>query len=600
MSNQGKTGSQGDGTIRNVTVIWDNETEPDSTIPGPPVYVCENDIVTVKLMNEGIDDDAGATIHWHGLHMLHDHNFCPNFYEDSETKIETCSSDQNIDLLRTQWADGVPTVTQCPITKGSNFTYTFFAVPAGTYWYHSHMAFQRDDGAYGSLVVREQKNGTTFKHLSPAYKNFLSQTCDPSDFTIIVAEWYKQSHDNGPPSSILVNGKGRLNNGFKSHDIPWSVFRLDKDECADKNYYRFRVIGAQANLCPIEVSIRDNDGAYYMNLTIIATDGQYVEPKIVNSFIITNGERYDFLIPAKNPNPDQAFYTMRFGSVIGFCRGNFSAIAFISYGDSAEINQTIPADPGKATNVPGPVLNGDNFDNYDNSVSITDLKSEFYFKYNQKKADKTFYMTYTVSPVGLGFNFLSFKIETLNKMGKPFLSDGDSLDSKDFCPNGGRLNGAEMGAPNDTCYNIIDINNNDVVDFFIINLFGSFHMLHMHGYHYRVLAEGNFEFPPNPPFNYAEYLLNQDEEGKINRNFDYPVKKDTLQAKPNGWNLIRIFAKNPGYWLTHCHFALHEMLGMNFVIKVGNRADWNIPTGFPTCGPTATIPAPDNFEPCPH
>ena len=281
---------------------------------------------------------------------------------------------------------------------------------------------------------------------------------------------------------------------------------------------------------------------------------------------------------------------------------SFSAIAFITYDKSAEIDQTTPADPVKATNVPGSVLNGDNFDGYDDSVSIIDLKSKFYFKHNQKKADKTFYMQYTEDGAP-GFNDVSFRIDTFDKKGRPFLSDGDNLDPNEFCHNAGRPNGADMGPQTDTCYNIIDINIHDIVDFFIINPDTTIHMLHMHGYHYRVLAEGNFG-PHQKISNYAKYLQKLDASHSITRNFDYPVKKDTLQARNNGWQLIRIHANNPGYWITHCHIAIHQIEGMNFVIKVGNRTDWNIPNSgsFPTCEPKDTCTGhgcSNSFIPCP-
>ena len=56
----------------------------------------------------------------------------------------------------TQYSDGVPFVTQCPILPGQEFKwYNFNAEPAGTFWFHSHNPFQRDDGAYGTLVIRD-------------------------------------------------------------------------------------------------------------------------------------------------------------------------------------------------------------------------------------------------------------------------------------------------------------------------------------------------------------------------------------------------------------------------------------------------------------
>jgi hypothetical protein len=38
------------------------------------------------------------------------------------------------------------------------FRYKFSAYPAGTYWYHSHSAFQREDGFYGKLIVRQPRD----------------------------------------------------------------------------------------------------------------------------------------------------------------------------------------------------------------------------------------------------------------------------------------------------------------------------------------------------------------------------------------------------------------------------------------------------------
>ena len=49
------------------------------------------------------------------------------------------------------WMDGVPKITQCTIPRGHTFTYRFMASPAGTFWYHSHVSYQRVDGLQGGL-----------------------------------------------------------------------------------------------------------------------------------------------------------------------------------------------------------------------------------------------------------------------------------------------------------------------------------------------------------------------------------------------------------------------------------------------------------------
>ncbi|KAG7443320.1 Cupredoxin [Guyanagaster necrorhizus] len=54
----------------------------------------------------------------------------------------------------TNYAGGVASVTQCPITTGSSFLYDF-PIPdrAGTFWYHSNLSIQYCDGLRGPFVV---------------------------------------------------------------------------------------------------------------------------------------------------------------------------------------------------------------------------------------------------------------------------------------------------------------------------------------------------------------------------------------------------------------------------------------------------------------
>jgi len=40
-----------------------------------------------------------------------------------------------------------------------------------------------------------------------------------------------------------------------------------------------------------------------------------------------------------------------------------------------------------------------------------------------------------------------------------------------------------------------------------------------------------------------------------------------------------------GYWLFHCHFLFHIVIGMNLVLHVGTHADLPpVPENFPRCG----------------
>ena len=78
--------------------------------------------VAIKVTNKLAREDI--TIHWHGLSQR-----------------------------GSPWMDGVPDVSQCPITPGQMFTYRFVAEPAGTHWYHSHVTGQHPDGLYGKKAI---------------------------------------------------------------------------------------------------------------------------------------------------------------------------------------------------------------------------------------------------------------------------------------------------------------------------------------------------------------------------------------------------------------------------------------------------------------
>lgn len=52
------------------------------------------------------------------------------------------------------WADGVAGVSQRPIPPGGTFRYRFKAQPAGTFWYHSHVGQQTEDGLHGPLIIK--------------------------------------------------------------------------------------------------------------------------------------------------------------------------------------------------------------------------------------------------------------------------------------------------------------------------------------------------------------------------------------------------------------------------------------------------------------
>ena len=77
----------------------------------------------------------------------------------------------------------------------------------------------------------------------------------------------------------------------KHKSVDFANARLKYFTVERENTYRFRLIGAQS-LYAYRFSIDDH------NLTLIATDGYFIEPVEIDYIIIHTGERYDFLLEA--------------------------------------------------------------------------------------------------------------------------------------------------------------------------------------------------------------------------------------------------------------------------------------------------------------
>jgi FtsP/CotA-like multicopper oxidase with cupredoxin domain len=117
-----------DLTIDRITWQIDAMKEPVAALgyggmwPGPALRVVEGDKVRVNFTNN-LDETTG--VHFHGI---------------------------DFDDFR---MDGIPFVTQLPITPGEVFTYDFVARPSGSHMYHSHhnATDQVGRGLLGAFIV---------------------------------------------------------------------------------------------------------------------------------------------------------------------------------------------------------------------------------------------------------------------------------------------------------------------------------------------------------------------------------------------------------------------------------------------------------------
>ena len=148
-----------DGVTRPSKLIVAN-----GTMPGPPIILFEKQTISIIVHNELYNE--AVTIHWHGVDQHH-----------------------------TPFMDGVPFLTQCPIAPGQSFNYTFQPRFGGTFWYHSHVGYQRTQGLYGALIVLRT-----------------DEDLDDVGNVLMVSEYnhldeYLPRHYGSDPQSVLINGK---------------------------------------------------------------------------------------------------------------------------------------------------------------------------------------------------------------------------------------------------------------------------------------------------------------------------------------------------------------------------------------------------------
>ena len=194
-------------------------------VPGPEIRVTEGDQLRIHVTNEM---NESTSVHWHGLIL-------PN----------------NM--------DGVPFITQPPITPGTTFTYEFVARPAGSHMYHSHhnAAEQVTRGQLGAFIVEPQDRSR-----EPEVD---------AEFTMIL---------NDSTLGFTINGKG---------------FPYTQPVVAQRGQrIRIRYMNEGLMIHPMHL--------HGMPQTVFAKDGYPLPvPYMCDTLNVAPGERYDTLVDCTEP-----------------------------------------------------------------------------------------------------------------------------------------------------------------------------------------------------------------------------------------------------------------------------------------------------------
>jgi CopA family copper-resistance protein len=266
-------------------------TAINGSVPAPVLRWKQGERVTLDVTNNMAED---SSIHWHGM-------------------------------ILPSAMDGVPHISDDfkGIKPGETFRYEFDVKQSGTYWYHSHSGFQEQTGAYGAIIIDPAEP----YHISYDREHVILLSDwsdeDPED---IYARLKKMSHYYNTRerttgdlwSEIQQNG---LSQTWNDRGM-WNEMRMSDRDISDVTGYtytflmngntpadnwtglfnkgerlRLRIINASA-MTLFDVRIPG------LKMTVVAADGQNVEPVSVDEFRIGVAETYDVLV---TPEDDMAY-----------------------------------------------------------------------------------------------------------------------------------------------------------------------------------------------------------------------------------------------------------------------------------------------------
>ena len=219
--------------------------------------------------------------------------------------------------------DGVPGLSFDGIGRGETYHYRFDVNQGGTYWYHSHSAFQEQAGLYGALII-DSAEPEPFTY-DRDYVVLLSDWTDLAPDELFVRLKKMSDHDNFNKLTVGDFVRDAQRNGLSEtidDRLMWGQMRMTPTDLADvnANTYTYLMNGTTAlgNWTGLfrsgeKLRLRFINGSamtYFdvripgLKMTAVAADGQYVHPVSVDEFRIAVAETFDVIV---EPSGQDAF-----------------------------------------------------------------------------------------------------------------------------------------------------------------------------------------------------------------------------------------------------------------------------------------------------
>jgi CopA family copper-resistance protein len=264
-------------------------TAVNGSVPGPILRWREGERVTLNVTNRLAES---SSIHWHGI------------------------------LLPAEM-DGVPDISFKGIAPGETFRYQFDLKQSGTYWYHSHSGFQEQTGLYGPLIV-EPREPEPFSY-DRDYVVMLSDWSDEEPTDIYaklkkMSDYYNFAERTAGDLVRDIQQKG-LSRTWSERSM-WNRMRMSDRDLSDVTGYTYTFLmngqtpadgwtGLFKRGEKIRLRIINGSAMSFfdvripgLDMTVVAADGQNIEPVTVDEFRIGVAEIYDVIVA---PKDDRAY-----------------------------------------------------------------------------------------------------------------------------------------------------------------------------------------------------------------------------------------------------------------------------------------------------
>ena len=495
-------------------------------IPMPTLTFTEGDTAEIYVHN-ALNEET--SLHWHGL-------FLPNQY------------------------DGVPNLTQMPIKAHTTHLYRFPIIQHGTHWYHSHTGLQEQIGMYGSMILLKRNGDVTFR----------KGIDDLPSIPVILSEWtnmkpeqvHRRLHN---ASDWFAIQKGTTQSYFEAIDQGYLKTKLTNEwkrmnamDVSDVYYDKFLINGKNESQvlqfkAGDKVRLRiANGGAstyFWLNysggkITVVANDGNDVEPIEVDRLLIAVSETYDVLLTIPNDSIAYEFTATsedRIKSTSLWLGNGIKKLAQpmprLKYFEGMKMMNGMMKMNGNLDDM-GMNMSLNKMDM--NLVMYPEITGEKKKKEKMKgmqMQNKNQYNANALSDI-VTFNYSMLKSTTPTKL-------KDITTKILFFTLSGNMNRYVWSIDNKVVSEAdkILIKKGENIRIILYNNSMMRHPMHLHGHDFRLL----------------------------NENGDLAPLKNTVDIMPMETDTLEFKANVSGDWFFHCHILYHMMAGMGRVFSYANQ-----------------------------